>query len=217
MKLFYLTDAKHALLDIALRRIKVSRFDDLNDPFELMPINVKNKVVRKAVLETRAELCRNRGLICFSKTWSNTVLWAHYGDKHKGMALGFNVPDVLTVPVTYNADLLRISKDSLSGTPSLSQKFGRELLSTKFVDWKYEEELRVFVNLDECEREGGLFFIPFDANLNLVEVVLGVRCVISPSRLRGMLETYDHDVAVRKAEIEFTKYGVTENLAGRLR
>ncbi len=26
--------------------------------------------------------------------WSNPVIWAHYGDKHRGLCLGFEVPEM---------------------------------------------------------------------------------------------------------------------------
>jgi hypothetical protein len=39
MRVFYLTGAQFALSNLALRRVKISRFEDLNDPFELLGIN----------------------------------------------------------------------------------------------------------------------------------------------------------------------------------
>ena len=36
MRVYYLTGAQFALNNIALRRLKIARIEDLNDPFELL-------------------------------------------------------------------------------------------------------------------------------------------------------------------------------------
>ena len=40
MRVYYLTGAPFALSNLALRRIKIARFEDLNDPFELLGVDV---------------------------------------------------------------------------------------------------------------------------------------------------------------------------------
>lgn len=32
-----------------------------------------------------------RGVCCFSKTYSNPLLWSHYGDQHKGLCIGYGM------------------------------------------------------------------------------------------------------------------------------
>ena len=49
MKLYHLTGAQFALSNLALCRIKISRFSDLNDPFELMAVNLSDDDERRAV------------------------------------------------------------------------------------------------------------------------------------------------------------------------
>jgi len=49
VKLYYLTGSQFALSNLALRRIKISRFSELNDPFELMAVNVSDDDERRAV------------------------------------------------------------------------------------------------------------------------------------------------------------------------
>ena len=88
MRVYYLTGAQFALSNLALRRIKIARFGDLNDPFELLGVDVGDKKLREAILETKEQINKNRGLICFSKTWRNPLMWGHYAEKHMGMCLG---------------------------------------------------------------------------------------------------------------------------------
>jgi hypothetical protein len=44
-------------------------------------------------LNTRDDLNREKGLVCFSADWRNPLLWAHYSDKQKGLCLGFEFPE----------------------------------------------------------------------------------------------------------------------------
>ena len=71
MRVYYLTSAQYAISNIAFRRIKVSRFNDLNDPFELLAVNTENLNHRKAFRKTKKQLNEKDGLICFSESWDN--------------------------------------------------------------------------------------------------------------------------------------------------
>ena len=44
-------------------------------------------------LKSRETFIRASGLLCFSRHWYSPALWAHYADNHKGMCLGFDIPD----------------------------------------------------------------------------------------------------------------------------
>ena len=92
MRVYYLTGAPFAVSNLAIQRIKIARFSDLNDPFELLAVDLGNKRHRKAFRESRGEINAATGLICFSKSWRNPLLWGHYAEKHTGIALGFEVP-----------------------------------------------------------------------------------------------------------------------------
>ena len=101
MRVYYLTGAQFALSNLALRRIKIARFGDLNDPFELLGVDVRDKTLRAEIRKRKEQINTNRGLICFSKSWHNPLMWGHYAEKHTGMCLGFDVPDNVLAPVIY--------------------------------------------------------------------------------------------------------------------
>ena len=75
---YYLTGAQFALSNLALRRIKISRFLDLNDPFELLGVDVIDPAQRIAFRAMKQEINESKGLICFSKSWRNPLMWGHY-------------------------------------------------------------------------------------------------------------------------------------------
>jgi hypothetical protein len=161
MRVYYLTGAQLALSNVALRRIKISRFSDLNDPFELLAVDLSNREHRAAFRKTKEQLNENRGLLCFSKSWSNPLLWGHYAEKHMGICLGFDVPDRLLAPVIYAEHPMKIRIDPKTNQPKLTKQVMHRLLRTKFADWKYEDEVRLFVGLDQDTIESGCYFYSF--------------------------------------------------------
>ena len=92
LRVYHMMEAKWALRRaIKNQRLKVSRFENLNDPFELFALNRHTQAARKASKKFAADFNATHGLLCFGADWSNAVMWSHYGDKHKGICLGFDV------------------------------------------------------------------------------------------------------------------------------
>jgi hypothetical protein len=101
MRVYKLLNAHFGIKSLYEKRLKISLINDLNDPFELLPFDLSNPAHRRAAHETRKSLSQGRGLLCFSAGWRDPVIWAHYSDKHKGICLGFEVPDALIERVDY--------------------------------------------------------------------------------------------------------------------
>lgn len=211
MRVYYLTGAAFALSNLALRRIKLSRFSDLNDPFELLAVDLPDKEHRKAFRTKKDEINADKGLICLSESWSNPLLWGHYAEKHTGIALGFEIPENLLHQVIYADRLLKIPIDKQTGTPKISERLVNQLLCTKFADWKYEKEMRLFVQLDHSTKESGMYFFDFSENLQLREVILGPRCEVPILRVRSLLASWTPLVKVIKARIAFRSFRVVKN------
>jgi hypothetical protein len=211
MRVYNLSDANHALLNISLRRLKVSRAQDLNDPFELLHFNLKDKRIRKLLQEEKERIHGEFGVLCFSQNWSNPVLWSHYGDKHRGICLGFDVPDDLLVPINYVSQLSKIPLKAGISRTELSQLLNDQFFRTKFEDWRYENEVRAFVGLDHSTVEAGLYFTDFTDQLQLREVIVGPRCDIPLQRVVDLVASFSAPVHVVKARIAFTKFSVVED------
>lgn len=211
MRVYYLTGANYALSNLALRRVKVSRFRDLNDPFELLGVNLANKRHRAAFKKVKEEVDKDKGLICFSADWKNPLLWGHYAEKHTGVALGFDVPDDMLLSVEYKRKLLPIKLDPKTNRPPVG--LVDQLIRTKFYDWKYEEEFRFFVDLKDDKPESGLYYCAFSEHLCLREVILGPKCELPLAGVRKLVSDLTPDVQVIKSRIAFTRFEVLENKA----
>ena len=73
-------------------------------------------------------------------------------------------------------------------------------LRTKYEHWKYEDEVRMFVDLADQQKEGDLYFhYPTDA-IQLREVILGPLCDLTVDEVFGLLEGSYADVAVIKID-----------------
>jgi hypothetical protein len=101
--------AAYALEDLTKRRMKISTFSDINDPFELAGAKSSDPAVQDFL--TR-HIHQKYGALCFSRKWSNPMLWSHYSDKHKGICLGFEIvgdleePKYVDVPTRFDALIL---------------------------------------------------------------------------------------------------------------
>jgi hypothetical protein len=214
LRVYYLTGAQFALSNLAMRRIKISRFSDLNDPFELMGVNVADKQHRIAFIETKKKINEKQGLICFSEAWKNPLMWGHYAEKHTGIGLGFDVPDELLVKVHYAKRLMKMKVDPVAGKPLPDEGFMNMLLRTKFSDWKYENEWRLFTSLDRSKEESGKYFYSFSDHLILREIILGPKCELPIERIRNIATNISPDIEVLKSRMAFTRFEVLESKSG---
>ena len=86
-----------------------------------------------------------------------------------------------------------------------------KLLSTKFFDWKYEDEMRLFVQLDHDTVESGKYFYSFSENLILREIILGPKCELPIEGIRNIVADFIPPVMVLKSRIAFTEFKVRES------
>jgi hypothetical protein len=198
----------YALANIALRRIRLSRYADLNDPFELLAASTADKSFRSAMMRNKEHSHKTQGLLCFSRAWSNPVLWSHYADKHRGMVLSFDISDKHVIPISYATERLQVEFTDGDPAKGVSEPFVLKLVSTKFEHWRYEDEIRLAYRLDEATVENGSYFVAFDSQLILREVVLGPMCEAPVEEVRSLVQNLYKGVAVRKARLAFKTYEV---------
>jgi hypothetical protein len=191
-----------------MRRIKIARFADLNDPFELFAVELSEKNHRIPLSGFKDHMHERFGLICFSKHWENPVLWSHYAERHRGVCLGFDVPDNLLQQVTYTPERLPFEFEKNSNRPKLKPESVAALLHTKFSDWAYEEEYRIFVGLDPNSVEGGLHFLSFGKELILSEVILGPSCPLPYDEVTKLVSLYDGNIKVTRARLAFESFKI---------
>lgn len=208
MRVYHLLTAENGMSDISLRRIRISRVSDLNDPFELLAARADGEQLRKALRSWADEFNQNNGLLCFSKRWQNPVLWSHYASKHRGICLGFDVADALLQDVQYTKDRLLLRFVDGNPKKGLEEGFVQDLLRTKYEHWAYEEEVRTFVELDHSTIENGSYFYLFDSAVALREVILGPVCELPIERVRELVHSVYDQVSVIKARLAFKWFNV---------
>jgi hypothetical protein len=186
---YHFVSLQHGLDDIRRRHLKISRLDDLNDPFELWAIAQSDRRLRQGIKATKVEIARQYGLLCFSLNWHNPVLWSHYADRHRGLALGFDVDEQILKPVSY-----RKTRPVLT---TIDATVAHWLLFTKYIDWNYEHEARIFTSLEDPDRATGLYFAHFTEQLILREVIAGPLCTATEQELR--------EATGSTAKIKFTR------------
>lgn len=208
IRLYYLTQFKHAISNIENRRIKVSRFRDLNDPFELLAANFKEHKTRKVVRNWKDKNHSLTGLLCFAGDWSEPVMWSHYGEKHAGVCLGFNVSRKAVQQVSYQDDRILTALGTSPAPDELSEELQQQLLCTKSGGWRYEEEYRRFVDLSNASTDGTHHYWPISGDIHLAEVILGPLCDEPIELVRQKVKSLFPSAVVFKARLAFQSFKV---------
>jgi len=211
MIVYNFTSHKNAVSNLKYKRLKISKIEELNDPFELYGAQLANKELRTGFKKMREELANNRGLICFSESWHNPLLWSHYGDKHYGVCMGFEIPKIHLQKVNYVPSRKLLEFSPADGKTTLNENSMEKLLCQKYEDWSYEAEYRAWVNLDEKDNKTGLYFIEFSKNIRLKEIVLGSRNTSTPNDLKNIIGVEIKGVKIIKSRLAFQSYKVVKN------
>jgi hypothetical protein len=208
IRVYHLTTADYAVSDLALGRLKVARFSDLNDPFELIGLNFRERKTRTILRDFKNAYDAHTGLLSFSADWLEPVMWSHYAMKHRGMCLGFNVPRKLLQEVQYEDQRLLDELEKDPELRSIPEDLQAQLLRTKYSGWKYEKEYRRFVTLTDATPEGRLHFMPFGPDLELPEVILGEQCNHNLGTIRHLVAGRYSGVTTFRARLAFKWFSV---------
>lgn len=215
MRAYKFLDSHFGLKTLYEKRLKQSRVDELNDPFELTPFDLTDLATRNAFIQTREDLSKEKGVVCFSSGWRDPVIWAHYSDKHRGLCLGFEIPEpkgevddesgcvrYVEKPRHFPADFSELGD---------TERFEiiRKILFTKFINWKYEHEIRWWGSLapENC----GLRFLEFNDTLRIGEVIIGARCALTPSNITRALGALASGVRIIKARAAYDRFEMVED------
>ena len=182
-RLYKFLSPQYGVDNLQRKQLKVSTIDDLNDPFDLVSVDTTDPDIERALDEHVIHFRKTSGLLCFSRNWDNLLLWSHYGASHTGFCLGFDVLDDHTggygMDVRYQPNML-----SIRGPEDVNEELVNRLLRTKSEIWSYEQEVRLFVKLDEPADAKGLWWAEFGPGLELKEVIAGSQC--SPADLKSL-------------------------------
>lgn len=114
----------------------------------------------------------NRGVLSLSKKDKCPLMWAHYADNHKGICLGYSIPENAAKnisPINYTSEFREIKisqiRRMLEGDEKAKKEIERDIFLRKAKSWKYEEEWRMVSSV-------GLQ----SASIYLSEITFGLRC-----------------------------------------
>lgn len=206
MRLYYMKTSQYGLQDIKKHRSKISRVDKLNDPFEMHPVHMGDKDTREVFKRFANAWGQRYGLLCFTKTWQNPVMWAHYGDRHYGLCLGFDIQDDLAEEVKYRKTRMKYILDVNKPQFGIGNQDIRQTILTKFADWEYEQECRILLPLAGQQREGEHYFRRWNHQFALREVLIGARCHLTTENIVPLIVRPAQPVSIRKVRPGFTQF-----------
>jgi hypothetical protein len=208
MRVFHFVNDEFGLDDIHRRRLKIATLDELNDPFELLGIDLRHQPLRNAVQKAKSQFSKLSGFLCFSRRWYNPVQWSHYAAKHAGLCLGFDFPDHLLSHITYSGRRFVVDVQQLRDVQTPDPRIFERILFTKYAHWRYEAEVRAIVSLEDRDPATNLFFTEFSSDLCLRQVIVGARSGISRAALADALGDLSSSVEVFKARLAFGAFRV---------
>lgn len=85
LSLYYFMKSEHLFANLRKDRIKLSVPEKCNDPLEFKPCDGNHA-------DSDASAKEDLGFISFSSDFSNSAMWGHYADSHKGVCLQFDIP-----------------------------------------------------------------------------------------------------------------------------
>ena len=129
---------------------------DLNDPFEFLPPkDLFDEVIEFhknwsesewAKNSTYEDFCKSffmlEGVISFTETRSNLLMWSHYAQKHSGLVIEFDVEN------DFFETIKRVRYDNIKPN-HIHIKDLEDLFFIKSDDWIYEKEYRIVNKLSK--------------------------------------------------------------------
>jgi len=219
-----LNEAGFEYLEALLLRgeIMFSRPSDFNDPFDVYP-NQFHEVpeheipsFRNATYDTinaavQAVLSVDIGVACFTPRPDNHLMWSHYGDRHRGVCVGFR-REVLSdnAPTRSGGEPLYHGPTKVNYTDRRSVST-QEVIHWKSDIWSYEEEERLVTDsLRDGEGGPGVGTVPNEA---IAEIVLGARVSKgNVDKVCELLSAHRPDVVLKCIVPEPQTYGLAVEL-----
>lgn len=218
MRVYYFTSALHALKNIENNEIRVSRIAELNDPYEFyVHVTRGGQTASPEQRDGMKGWCHEKfGLVCFSRRTGDSVHWAHYGDKHKGICLGYEIKNEMLHKVRYRNKPPSVEVAlSTAQTSSMLKEYAAATL-TKYKNWAYEKEFRHIVDLSSSEvstreiKGGQHTFLDTSSIFKLEKIILGTYCLVTVKELQSTLQAR-FGVKIMKSKISLTDYKIVNS------
>lgn len=170
------------------------------DPDYGLPPDEAHREILTRHIRTELMAQHGNGVFSLAKRFSCPLMWSHYGDEHRGLCIGYSIPDRAKGAlhqVSYGGTrLIATSRIAamLRGDEQAKEEVNAAVFLKKARDWKYEKEWRHL-------GPRGATASPFE----LTDITFGIRC---PSTVKHAVISA---LAGRKVCIQF--YEIHENSA----
>lgn len=191
-------------------RIRLSTFDKVNDPFELLGIRQVNKEGRRHFERLYKHWVKSFGFISFTDNWKSPLMWGHYANNHTGVCLGIEIPEERVWQVDYHKARLNSLLNMTPSEAAFSEEIIKKFVTTKFNDWSYEREWRYVKDLEYIDSDTGLYYEDFSPNFELREIIAGARCSRSLNKLRKQVFANTGDIRMFKVRAAFQAFNMVK-------
>lgn len=198
--LYRFLTADGAIDTLRRRSLRVGRLNKFNDPYEWRPVvhsangTAESDTVEWVESAFRA-MNRRFGLICFSETCREPVLWSQYADRHRGIVIEFDLPCGPSLEkVTYSNERVVLERSTIGNSEheNSNQRKLRDGGVRKSKGWDYEDEWRLTVLLKRtlyCDKSYWLGFEPYYVK----RVILGEFCSkTAKNKINRLLECREY-------------------------
>lgn len=212
IRVYHFCNEKYGLENIEKSRLKVATIMDLNDPFEMMCFSSRDSEQRKNILHFKRKVAEQFGMLCFSRTYVSPVQWGHYGDKHKGLCLGFDVDADRILKVEYRSGRAQFDPTAyMRLSPEKRFEVMSRQLRTKHSEWAYEKEERQVFLLSSAAIDKDYYFKPFSDVGTLSEVIVGCNSTLTRADIDSALGAGSSGVEKFKVRTAFQTYKIVRN------
>jgi hypothetical protein len=147
------------------------------------------------------------------KHWGSPLMWGHYADNHKGVCLGFDVADIWPKQMNYEPERLKHLIKIGEPADGLTHDGLEQVPTTKYQQWAYEEEWRLFLNLKDKDPINGEYYLDIGPELVLREIILVARCKASVESFRKLVGQVGQSVTIIKARAAFESFTIVRQKA----
>lgn len=181
------------------RLLRITPREDLNDPYDFYPFQsdieemqlaykrfgkVDNSPETQDIID---EHLINTGVISFTEAIDNILMWSHYADAHRGMAIGFNPKH----PFFSDIQRMRYTTQRTNLREEFPNIMGVELFF-KSDQWMYEKEWRLTKQFSQSSHAFGLT----QKNIQNIENINYFQIAFKYSMNRDFPDKFNEDESV---------------------
>ncbi|MDV6346431.1 DUF2971 domain-containing protein [Nitrosomonas sp. Is35] len=218
MIIYHFTSSEFALRALRDRRLKIARINELSDPFQLCAADFSGSDTQPKLEAFRNQMNEGYGVICLTEHYRDPVLWSHYADGHRGVALVFEIPDDMAIRVSYQPEHVKLDVDAAWQRGGFTESDLTQLISIKFSSWQYESEVRMMCRLNDhfCQIDSKGIKVYFESlslesygvdALKLIGLIRGVRCDLKPADIASELLAVD-TLPVQDARLDVSSFQI---------